>query len=238
MSITVLRHIEIDRNQAPRRIAADFEQQVAAIVTVDLYNVSRVGRIVLDGIAAEGRRVRIVPRTPQDHDAETLALHEPDATLEGEPLRTESGQPVPGPHGTGIGSPSTIRFTSQDFTWTTGFAGTRTAGVQFDQREVLLHELSHALRHVTGTQTMRPMPDGLDNADEFFAALVTNIYSSERRRPLLRDHGTRILHHPEMWLRSPAHVNAINNDFRRNMREFTTALAAVPTPFNPFRDLP
>src|SRR5262245_60822245 len=123
MSITVLGHIEIDRNQAPRRIAADFEQQVAVIVTVDLYNGSRVGRVVLDSIVAEGRRVRIVPRTPDDHNAEAVALHDPDATLEGEPFRTGSGRRASGPHGTGIGSPSTVRFTYQDFTWTTGFAG-------------------------------------------------------------------------------------------------------------------
>ncbi|MDQ3650097.1 MAG: hypothetical protein M3458_07470 [Acidobacteriota bacterium] len=61
--------------------------------------------------------------------------------------------------------------------------------------ETLFHELVHSLRRArtwttpTNYLDHTPLTDGFDNIEEFYAVLVTNIYSSESGRTLRRDHG-------------------------------------------------
>jgi hypothetical protein len=59
--------------------------------------------------------------------------------------------------------------------------------------EILFHELIHCVRHfrtwddVNNYRYLR-MGNGFDDIEEFFAVLVSNMYSSETGRPLRRDH--------------------------------------------------
>jgi hypothetical protein len=55
--------------------------------------------------------------------------------------------------------------------------------------EVLLHELIHGLRRMSGLAIEpRSQMARYDNADEFFAIMVTNYYSAERGLPMRQSH--------------------------------------------------
>lgn len=110
--------------------------------------------------------------------------------------------------------------------------------------EVLLHELVHALRDLTGLatksgmRTYNPVPKqpGWDNFEEFFAILVSNIYHSERGRKHIRsnhDSGWSSKTDEE-WLdiaRNRSHVRR----FRREQPELFNDLRDVPAAWNPLR---
>lgn len=118
-------------------------------------------------------------------------------------------------------------------------------GVQMALHEVLLHELCHSLRTVYGRSRFKnragdllPMSGNFSNVEEFFAAMVTSVHSSELGRPALGDHGTWKLPSVDSLRKAP---------FDRRLREFNTSmpdlcreLRAIPpvvAPFNPFRDV-
>jgi hypothetical protein len=59
--------------------------------------------------------------------------------------------------------------------------------------EILFHELIHCVRHLrtwgdVNYYRFLRMGNGFENIEEFYAVLVSNMYSSETRRPLRRDH--------------------------------------------------
>jgi hypothetical protein len=72
-----------------------------------------------------------------------------------------------------------------------GFVQANGPGTAHD--EILFHELIHCLRHfrtwadVNSYRFLR-MGNGFENIEEFYAVLISNLYSSETRRPLRRDH--------------------------------------------------
>ena len=117
-------------------------------------------------------------------------------------------------------------------------------GVGMGRDEVLLHELCHSLRTVNGRMRKRSngqllaMAGGFHNVEEFFAAMVTNVHSSELGRPARGDHGTGRLRSIDQLRKPP---------FDRRLRQFSISmpvlcrqLAALPptvAPFNPFRDI-
>jgi hypothetical protein len=86
--------------------------------------------------------------------------------------------------------------------------------------------------------TSRVMPNPIENDEEFFATLVTNIYSSEKNRPL-RDghHGVPELMRPNSWLNGPLFHVWIHR-FGLQMLDFANRIAMVRTRFNPFHDAP
>jgi hypothetical protein len=105
-----------------------------------------------------------------------------------------------------------------------------------DRAEALLHEMVHALAMMAGHDTgSRPLPGRWDSEDEFRAILVTDIYASERGRPLTRTHdGGASMAMPGDW--------SANQDLQRLLARFSTAqpglvtrLRSIETPFNPFR---
>jgi hypothetical protein len=228
-------------NLSRRSDREQYEMEVALILAVDLLNGSQVGRAVIEAIwGVHGRHLRIQPWTGRAEDAETVPLDWHDATNPGEPLRDSRGQRRPGGgFGNGRGSSTVVRFSPRRhvFDLSRMFAGARRARIQFDRAEVLLHELCHALRVLLGRLRLRSMPNHLENEEEFFAVLVADIYSSEKGRPLLADHGVRELTHPNQWLSGPVFPARVQF-FRQQMPEFTRRLAQVETPFNPFRDAP
>ena len=225
-------------------LAADrerYEHDTHLLLNVDLYNGSTVGRIVIETIwNIRGRNMRIQPFTEHSENAEALGLDELDATARGEPIRDVHGRPISGAgFGTGRGSSSVVRFSPGHHVYDLSryFSGVKVARVQFDQSEVLLHEMCHGLRQMRGAITGRAMPNGLANDEEFFAILVTNIFSSQRNRPLLANHGERLLSQPESWLTSNLFQARIQR-FREQMPDFTNRMAQVQARFNPFRDAP
>ena len=113
--------------------------------------------------------------------------------------------------------------------------------------EVLLHELCHALRGVTGTMHLVNRPNGniraipvvsFDNVEELFVITVTNVHRSELGRPLRGNHGGWRLRNPEVMRVAP-YSTRLRQSCRR-MPNFTNRLALIPlsvAPFNPFRDI-
>ena len=194
---------------------------------------TRTGQFVIRRIEGSPRRVRIVPTTRQElraggfNNAVAIPMHRPVAGTLG------AGSPA-------AGTGSEIQFTVRNL---------RNRGIQGRNDEVLLHELCHSLRQISGVQRYRrtrgggvppfvEISGGFANIEEFFAAMVTSVYSSEvGRRPLgntqdasLND-PTRLQNPPfstrlrEFQLRMP--------NFVREMRTISMQQAS----FNPFRDV-
>jgi len=104
-----------------------------------------------------------------------------------------------------------------------------------DAGEVLLHELVHALRQMSGLLDPYPMERGFDTQEEFFAVLVTNIYTSERGRfrQLRGDHGNLALVEPQEWA-TDREYRALTYAVVISQPSLVRRLARVRAPFNPF----
>jgi hypothetical protein len=113
--------------------------------------------------------------------------------------------------------------------------------------EVLCHELMHAARYLGGDAKTTPIPSMPDyeNEEEYFAILVSNIYSSEKGRGV---ESFRKSHHitdkPEMTVVEAApFVFLTEGDNHRLIAKFCSQhpviapmIAAAPAAFNPIRD--
>lgn len=113
--------------------------------------------------------------------------------------------------------------------------------------EVLFHELVHAFNAVTGTQYSGKLyanpfvPQALkyDNEDDFFAILITNIFSSETNRPLRGGHSKNEplplhLSTDDGFLAVEDNVRLIKK-FCDDHRTVSSELSKVPSDFNPIR---
>jgi hypothetical protein len=70
------------------------------------------------------------------------------------------------------------------------------------QDEILLHELVHAYRKLTGTERCRPWGTRMNTEEEVIAIAVTNMYASERRRPLRESHAGYVeMSNAKAWIR-------------------------------------
>jgi len=229
-------------------------------VNLQLYNLYYVppcqtSRAVLDLLTSTGKGTVIVPASgPDDTGAQPVRgigtsysdrrSDWPDATLANEPVlqcaddggisaRDRTGLPMRGmAPGTGHGSDSVVRFTSQDYLGTINEPGGR-------PDEVLLHELVHSLRQQLGISICMFMYDDFDTSEEFDAILVTNIYRSENGYRTLR--ANHVGHTP---LLAPFDDDGkYYQKFRDPIDGFIAAmpaafcnkLAAVPCRFNPIR---
>ena len=110
--------------------------------------------------------------------------------------------------------------------------------------EVLFHELAHSLRTVTGrtrydsSGNLKKMSGDYGNVEEFFAIMLTNVYSSELKRPVFGNHGMWKLKSMDQ-LRKPPFDRRLR-DFAVSMPDLCRELAAIPAKevaFNPFRDI-
>lgn len=187
---------------------------------------TRTGTIVLEHIERSPHRVTIVPYTDGDRNAEAVPGNWRASGTVGR------GRPAAG---TGSRVRFSLRMSAMPPNWPQGNPG-----------EVLVHELAHALRQVTGTERYRAGGSGdllpmasFENVEEFFAAMVASVYSSELRRPPLGNHGQWRLRDPAVLLRPPYSTRI--QDFRVRMRDFCADMAGIPATvatFNPFRDVP
>jgi hypothetical protein len=106
--------------------------------------------------------------------------------------------------------------------------------------EVLLHEMLHGLRQMAGQQDMSAIGLEYDTMEEFYAILLTNIYTSERGRKRLRKnhHGSSPLDKDvatsEGFLQIGDHVRWIMWLVTHGA-VFVRRVAEINVPFNPLR---
>lgn len=113
--------------------------------------------------------------------------------------------------------------------------------------EILCHEMLHAARYLGGDYKKTPIPKmpEYENEEEYFAILVTNIYSSELKRGF---ESFRKSHHvaykPEMnqvdvapfvFLSDPENLRLIGK-FCDQHPTIAPMIAQAPAAFNPIRD--
>jgi hypothetical protein len=113
--------------------------------------------------------------------------------------------------------------------------------------EILFHELVHAYRFVSGKHPARntKATGGLrnyDDAEEFYAVLITNIFISDPstliKSGLRRDHQNHTplednLAKSFAFFSSGAQAFTLIDRFCRDHKQFATELAAIRAPFNP-----
>ena len=113
--------------------------------------------------------------------------------------------------------------------------------------EILCHEMLHAARYLGGDFKMTPIPSmpDYDNEEDYFAILVTNIYSSEKGRGI---ESFRKSHHlrykPEMdQVEASPLMFVLKDDNFRLIAKFceqhpviAPMIARAPAAFNPIRD--
>lgn len=92
-------------------------------------------------------------------------------------------QPI-GINGVGSGSDSIVNFTPAMWEPTdtaAAFGAANAAGPGVKKDEILLHEMVHGMRQMTGTALCSATPDnvGLDTVEEFMAIVISNVYRSE-----------------------------------------------------------
>jgi Effector protein len=114
--------------------------------------------------------------------------------------------------------------------------------------EILLHEMVHGLREMTGTFNRTTVNDhpNYDDSEEFLAVVVTNVYRSELKLSGLRNdhHGFQPLTPPELadpekFVNAPA-VGTDSNKSRllalkKTRPDFVADLKRSPAAFNPFK---
>ena len=96
--------------------------------------------------------------------------------------------------GDGGGSDVVVNFTPGMWVKsdvTAAFGAANAAGPGVSKEEILLHEMIHGMRQMSGTARCAAVPDnpGMDTVEEFMAIVISNVYHSELHLPGLRaDH--------------------------------------------------
>jgi hypothetical protein len=180
----------------------------------------RSGHILLSNIDKAHKHITIVPYGSKDIK---------DAGIDNA-YADEAYKPAAYRHGNhhGAGTNSQIHFTPG--VWN-GLL------VQSQPDEVLVHELAHGFRQINGLERTAHIAS-FGNVEEFFAALVASIYSSEKGRPALGNHGFWPL--PNASVLSNRPYSTWIGIFRSAMPMLTRELASMPrsqASFNPFRDV-
>jgi len=175
------------------------------------------------------------PRYLEGSDADTRPVEPYAATAKNKPMVGASGKnfctfKFDGARicrGTGTGSAVDIFFLQAD---PLGFFR-RTNSTD----DMLLHELVHALRMVSGVDSPLGVSGGYENQEEFLAVLVTNMYRSHRNKPLFD------------YLDNPIEAGKfLDTNIRPSPRELIWSLAnghprlfdalkSVRAPFNPIK---
>ncbi len=209
----------------------------------------RTGAAVVNAIWRRPRELRIVPWTQPGINAWTAALSGSAATTPGTPWFNGTPPQVRG-LGNGHGSNIRIQYSpsiSQDDTHLYFLdrhahdpraipTGTAQFAPGNDCGELLLHEMIHGLAWMSGCgRGFSPTNDTWDTADEFLPIFVTDIFASERGRPLRITHRTGVLSiNPDVWSANPAlasQIAAIANT--PQLHDFVNDLKNIDTRFNP-----
>jgi hypothetical protein len=222
-----------------------FETDVSDLVwSISMF---RSGRAIINAINKRaGRKLTIVPYVGSQVNAFTRADHWLDAITAGQPSQNPRG---PGA-GTGLGSGALILFSPwincydrelyflnrhRPIPWFQ-IRGLHPFAAGNDRGEVLVHEMVHAVTAMAGRETgQAAMQGGWDDEDEFRAIVITDIYSSERGRPLRQLHTAGVsLDNPRPWQSSP-YVKRLIGSFITAMPDLVLELQTIDTAFNPLR---
>jgi hypothetical protein len=143
-------------------------------------------RAIEDAAKEKGTKVRIVPFTAEEHKARPSTLAYASFAGKGgapkgvKPFKGESDDPKTKEDeryrlmdytGTGEGDDSTVQYNPLEF------------DKDLECSATLIHELVHSLRQMRGLWNQVPTEPALknyENEEEFFAAVVENIYRSEK----------------------------------------------------------
>ena len=196
---------------------------------------SRAGAIIVDGILNNGdAREEIIIENPHHALQNAFADARRADHRSDQPNSTVTGL-LDNP---GRGAGAKVTF----FPWEWHQVGGGRPGSSRD--EVLLHELVHAFMIQRGISSVRNLHRRrfarrvrrFDNVDEFFAIMITNVYSSECGRPTLRDHGfvSRPLNRNAMSVASDPGFAPFFTALAGAAPDLVTALKAIDTEFNPW----
>ena len=216
-----------------------YEQQVRVIISTIAARKS--GRLVLHWIrhAGTGLWVVIAPYGPywqKRYGAENALAHPKAEMLPGD-----------------FGLQMAMKVNFSPGTWKLPCSATSAycGGPGFLPDEVLLHELVHAQRHISGLSRQVSLKgtslDGFGDEEEFFAVTVANLYISESGRSasafpgqsrLRSDHGRGALSADEDWdlvqFLDPAYIRLVKKYCEQHPK-LSRGLAGVDAKFNPFR---
>ena len=215
-----------DEEAVWKKAADDYEIEVRRVL--DKLRGWGTGRAVLKAINATPRTMLIEPllETP---GGKTNAYATPNDLKEAR----------------GKGSDTTVSFTPAH--WRASGTAKSITGLIFWSGpgtlpdELLLHEMTHGLRHMAGLRMRRnvPLQQGYDTFEEWFAILVANIYRSERGRTDLRadHHGFETLASLGINSQEDFVGYRLNRQhlkkFQRQQPAFFAGLQSVEAPFNP-----
>lgn len=215
--------------------------QRAVRPVVDRLFASCIGRIVIRHIARQANVVEIMPEPRYGGPTEGRGARVRPAR---EPFGLRAGTTTF--QGVATGQPGDARIEFTPFF----YADPRMQGEPEDEGpgsyvdEVLLEELFHALRCLLGVLDWRNAPFQFDSRDEFHAAMVVNMYRSEKNRRLSHAHVRGVVREhllspwpgrreQDLWERG------MMIDLCREMPHLTNVLRRVPRVIcshNPFVD--
>lgn len=156
--------------------------------------------------------------------AQASPLDSEGAFPKGDRLRQGDGSLFGKTRGTGKGSAVEIPFD----------ASLSSFNASGHPDHVLIHELTHAARSVSGTLRNIAMK-GFDTRDEFYGICVENMYASERGWKMRTGHDGKSWVTSVNWsMMSPAFSPAMAA-LHKDCADLMVELARAPTSFNPFK---
>jgi hypothetical protein len=226
-----------------------YELQV--YILLEIIGASDSGRELLRELSQNGHHLWIAPQIADPSGAAVTGG--PGATADSWRGETPAGQPLTGPGGQVYQDPNTgapVLGTGTGSDVHLWFDVNQNRGWHVRDEDVLFHELVHALREMMALYLPSALGNHMDDTEEFYATLCTNIYLSENGRngDLRGTHEMQwaplpdALHDPEAFLNF---VDSTGRSYRDlvarldwDMSSFTTALNmldATKCPFNPVR---
>ena len=223
MTAVFQRNLSVDGTAMGRTNGPIYE----ASILDELRFISRTntGYCVLHALHTSYRSVRIVPSKILMADkSEARPVNWNNATYPCRPVRDGLGAKIPSsyPFGTGVGSDVVIEHNPFMYQ------------VQV-QASTLTHELTHAAEDVHGKLVCNPLGWRFDTQAEFDAILVQNIFNSETKQTLIRDHDSGMPLDSPLMLPKPAFIRLLQS-FRARMPALAQHLGDVTAAaYNPLR---
>lgn len=244
--------LHLKRRNLIHRFAVSYEEGVRA--ELNRIGGRKSGAALLRDMDRHPSWTRIVPYLPTGRDwmnGSNMPHYIVLATREGLTVRTEAHSELNGPFpsGRGLGSDSTLEFITPDLARLLPTKGEVARPFEkpdpstlAQPDELLVHELTHALRAQAGVTDRRPVPHQklYGSVDEFCAFLVANIYRSEKGLKGIRNdnHGEfALVHMTDVEFLNLLNNRALLRQFRRDHRQLTRDLVAIDCAFNPLRRL-
>ena len=206
---------------------AGFEAMIVAL----LFKIdeSETGTRLLEFIDKQKHVVVIRPPASDDDIANAggawaAPTNNKDAFLAGKRLRQGDGNFYGKSRGTGAGSDVDLPFDPHIAAF----------NAHDHADHVLIHELTHAARSISGTLRNRPM-QGFHTRDEFYGICVENMYAAEHGWQMRSGHGGNSWVTSVSWSMTDPKFDTAMARLHVECPDLVIALARASTSFNPFR---